>query len=91
MSTLTSFSLPTEFHKHFVIAGFVNRNTMNSLSYRVAKARVEYSSFGFLEWAERFIPDFMRINKTADIRLMTDEELYEFMPAAGPHATFKVL
>ena len=91
MNAPTSFSVPTEFHKHFVVAGFVNRQAMQALTRRVAKAREEYSSFGFLEWAERFIPDYMRINKTADIRLMTDDELFEFMPAAGPHAAYQVL
>lgn len=70
--------LEQELNKYVVVGGFVGRQAMESLGRRVAKARKDYSSFGFLEWAEPFFTAYKHAHPLADIRLYTDEEMEEY-------------
>jgi hypothetical protein len=70
--------LSQEFNKYVVVGGYVGRQAMESLGNRIAKARKDYSSFGFLEWAEPFFVEYQKVHPLADIRLYTDEEVMEY-------------
>lgn len=77
-------NIPTEFHKDVVVCGYLHQDALTSLAKRVARQRAHcVNPFYFLEWAEAFLTDYNKMQKLADVRLMSAEELSEFMPVNG--------